>query len=168
MAASLYTALPPVAMTEGAGSFPRVRFTASSKARKPACPSSDMMRWSFLPARSWITRSESMKRYPRVLAASTPTVLFPQAGIPMRMMWRWGLSGWFMSASVGGCLSALYYIFLLLSREKMVQNLWSGEGGVLGDFPPKILQFSQKYAKMGMSHCDVPIFMYLLVPDGLQ
>jgi hypothetical protein len=72
-----------------------------------------------------------------------------------------------MSASVGGCLSALYYIFLLLSREKMVQNFMGEEGGVLGGFavPAQIgswdwnnpLQFFSEYAKMGMSHRNIPI-----------
>ena len=51
-----------------------------------------MMRLKSLPYRDCMTRSLSMKPYPTALASRTPTVLLPEAGIPIKLIFSMNYS----------------------------------------------------------------------------
>ena len=61
-------------------------FTSLSICQKPSTPYSVISSCNNLPCLSWITRSESTKRLPRRFARTTPTVLFPEPGMPIRVI----------------------------------------------------------------------------------
>ena len=66
--------------------FPSSARVSVSICRNASSPSVGMMSVIFLPTRSSRTASASTKRLPCMVARACPTVVLPQPGIPMRMM----------------------------------------------------------------------------------
>ena len=85
-----YTTLPPVAIT-----LCVVRiwlFTRFSTSIKPSVPFSSMISRSSLPSAFWISRSASINSYPRTFARTTPMVLFPTPGMPIKTIFSFFIS----------------------------------------------------------------------------